>query len=540
MTFHALNLNEMRSTDHGRQRKMPFEHQLDADPGSADARNRRTTSDNERIISEFKYGKDQNGNDSLDVLINVRMLTEGADFPSVRTVFLTRQTTSQILLTQMIGRALRGRRAGGSDEANIVMFIDDWKRLIDWATPATLDGGTEEGRIVRGYYPLEYIAIRLVEELVKHINSGGDIQLPPFSRIMPIGWYQTEMVVADAESEETQSFTEFVMVYEHTKPKFEQFIDALRQKLPAGWDREYIPTEFLQPQVDGWIEEFFNAEEDNIGNCLDLDLARIARHLGQKTVAPPFHPFEERNRYDLDVLAKKLLRKTMLEADEISRGEFAKAGSLWRIFFKSYERFFTAVQAAMQRALYEEKYGVDLSSGPTSRRPRRRRELSEAEKRQVKRRDGNVCLCCGATGKGVRLEVDHIVSYTVGGETSIENSQTLCSVCNGNKAINEINFLQTATQLRGQKQLEVLPRFNQEDVKRWLMRLVNQFYHCRAVCDMRMHGRRNGRFYSTWEIELYEGNDPVWLVKHKNDLLRHIQGTFDYSHVSGIRVMSAK
>jgi hypothetical protein len=38
-------------------------------------------------------------------------------------------------MTQMICRALRGRKAGGADEANIVMFTDEWKRLIDWATP---------------------------------------------------------------------------------------------------------------------------------------------------------------------------------------------------------------------------------------------------------------------------------------------------------------------------------------------------------------------------------------------------------------------
>ncbi len=126
---------------------------------------------------------------------------------------------------------------------------------------------------------------------------------------MPIGWYQTEIVLADAETEETQPFTEFVMVYEHTKPKFERLIDALPKKLPAGWDRECIPSEFLQPQVDGWIEEFFDTEEDNIGNCLDLDIVRIARHLAQKAVAPPFHPFEVRNRYDLDTFAKTLASK---------------------------------------------------------------------------------------------------------------------------------------------------------------------------------------------------------------------------------------
>ena len=41
------------------------------------------------------------------------MLTEGTDVPDVDTVFLTRQTTSKILLTQMIGRALRGPKFGG-------------------------------------------------------------------------------------------------------------------------------------------------------------------------------------------------------------------------------------------------------------------------------------------------------------------------------------------------------------------------------------------------------------------------------------------
>jgi superfamily II DNA or RNA helicase len=47
------------------------------------------------------------------VLINIKILTEGTDIPDVQTVFITRETTSDILLTQMIGRALRGPRMGG-------------------------------------------------------------------------------------------------------------------------------------------------------------------------------------------------------------------------------------------------------------------------------------------------------------------------------------------------------------------------------------------------------------------------------------------
>lgn len=61
-------------------------------------------------------------------------LTEGTDVPDIDTVFLTRQTTSQILMTQMIGRALRGPTFGGTEKANIVLFVDDWKQKIHWAT----------------------------------------------------------------------------------------------------------------------------------------------------------------------------------------------------------------------------------------------------------------------------------------------------------------------------------------------------------------------------------------------------------------------
>ena len=61
---------------------------------------------NSKILEKFR-------NNELDVLVNIRMLTEGTDVPDVDTVFLTRQTTSNILLTQMIGRALRGPKFGG-------------------------------------------------------------------------------------------------------------------------------------------------------------------------------------------------------------------------------------------------------------------------------------------------------------------------------------------------------------------------------------------------------------------------------------------
>ncbi len=53
------------------------------------------------------------------------------------------------------------------------------------------------------------------------------------------------------------------------------------------------------------------------------------------------------------------------------------------------------------------------------------------------RRDGHRCKSCGrspATEPGVVLEVDHIKPWSQGGETVLENLQTLCRMCNGGKS----------------------------------------------------------------------------------------------------------
>ena len=69
------------------------------------------------------------------VLVSVRMLTEGVDLPTARTVILARPTTSRILLRQMIGRALRGPRAGGELKAHIVNIRDEWQNFSDVLEP---------------------------------------------------------------------------------------------------------------------------------------------------------------------------------------------------------------------------------------------------------------------------------------------------------------------------------------------------------------------------------------------------------------------
>lgn len=93
--------------------------------------------ENEEKIEKYR-------NKQLDVLINVNILTEGVDLPKTQTVFLARPTVSAILMTQMVGRALRGTSAGGTDKAYIVSFVDNWDEHIAWVNPESLFEGNND------------------------------------------------------------------------------------------------------------------------------------------------------------------------------------------------------------------------------------------------------------------------------------------------------------------------------------------------------------------------------------------------------------
>lgn len=57
-------------------------------------------------------------------LFNFGVLTTGFDAPATSAAVIARPTKSLVLYSQMVGRATRGRRAGGNDEAEIVTVVD--------------------------------------------------------------------------------------------------------------------------------------------------------------------------------------------------------------------------------------------------------------------------------------------------------------------------------------------------------------------------------------------------------------------------------
>lgn len=77
-----------------------------------------TTESRRAKISDFKSGR-------LRIIVNYGVLTTGFDAPKTNVAIIGRPTKSLVLYSQMVGRAMRGKRSGGNSECNIYTVIDD-------------------------------------------------------------------------------------------------------------------------------------------------------------------------------------------------------------------------------------------------------------------------------------------------------------------------------------------------------------------------------------------------------------------------------
>jgi DNA repair protein RadD len=79
-----------------------------------------TRSDRRRyLVSRFRESAD------LQVLTNFGVLTTGFDAPKTNVAVIARPTQSVVLYSQMVGRASRGPRAGGTKTCRILTVVDN-------------------------------------------------------------------------------------------------------------------------------------------------------------------------------------------------------------------------------------------------------------------------------------------------------------------------------------------------------------------------------------------------------------------------------
>ena len=75
--------------------------------------------DRDNIINGFR----EDGKESM-VICNYAVLTTGFDAPKTNVAVIARPTKSLVLYSQMVGRAIRGTKAGGNKKAKIVTVMD--------------------------------------------------------------------------------------------------------------------------------------------------------------------------------------------------------------------------------------------------------------------------------------------------------------------------------------------------------------------------------------------------------------------------------
>lgn len=174
--------------------------------------------ENERKLESYQAGQTK-------VLVNVNILTEGVDLPQTKTVFLARPTVSAVLMTQMIGRALRGEAAGGTAAAYIVSFIDNWNEYIAWLNPDSLFNGNNEftdNPVERMKHEIRMIAISKIEEFASVLDDFVDtyaLESMPFIKRIPVGMYAFAYLEDGGADSSYQ-----VMVYDSTRKAYEDMM----------------------------------------------------------------------------------------------------------------------------------------------------------------------------------------------------------------------------------------------------------------------------------------------------------------------------
>lgn len=247
-------------------------------------------------------------NNEFDVLINVQILTEGSDVPDIQTIFLTRQTNSDSLLMQMIGRGLRGLDAGGTKYANIVDFHDTWDKFNFWLDPKKLlidefgdyvdtDGESKEKGLIDNlpenkgtekYDPLKLWDVYLKIYSAMEVNSMGIIH----ADVYPNGWYN--IVNDDGEDEK-------LLVYDHQLDGYKAIAEDAKKLWDVNKSCEYI------------LENYFDTE----GSLpLPEEIKPLIEMLYENKEMPEYFTFLERDDVDAKIIAQRIIDEDLRSSEE--------------------------------------------------------------------------------------------------------------------------------------------------------------------------------------------------------------------------------
>ena len=400
-----------------------------------------SNADNERKIEAYRNGE-------IQVLINVNILTEGTDLPKTHTVFLTRPTVSTTLMTQMVGRALRGLKAGGTKEAYIVSFVDDWNDKIAWVNPETLTEAEyheKETLAETQKQQIRLIAISKIEEFARMADAAVDtsaLDSTPAIELIPLGMYMLSTLECNHQ----------ILVYNSTQNAYQNLILDL-PNLMEHYDieGETIPEETLDDMTEHCFQSYF--DKNMIPSCNRNDIEHLLKFYAQKAVAPLLVTIDEMERKKLDVseIAKKIYDEDMRRSEKNAyiQSLWAEEGSLLPVYYTNPYFFKKLIDLELDKldgdieiAAAEPQTEAELRNleqFPLQKiielYPKIGLKLKEDAFAAARNDDGSyVCAGCGEVfPTRIFLQVDHIVPMAKGGLSVPENLQVLCRTCNQRK-----------------------------------------------------------------------------------------------------------
>lgn len=393
--------------------------------------------------------------EEIEVLINVNILTEGTDVPNVQSIFLARPTISSILMTQMIGRGLRGLKAGGTKEAYIVSFIDDWQNKVSWVNPEKLfiednidftDNDKETKKQI-----LRLVAINKIEEFAILTNKIIDpekreeLEKLNFIERFPLGIYQFRFLQQSGEEPIERNCE--VLVYDNILQSYKDFITELPSFFEQNnlTERDILEEDELEDFAEQIEYEFFAGTLKYPAYHLQ-DIKDILQFYTIQDEVPVFIELKDREKYDIDIIAHQIISQDLGEKSqtELINKTWDNNEIEWQTFFNFDKRgFLREINLAKTRINHPELF-KRKSIVPTEEK-----ELRSYEKltlQQLREQDptyekflrdkvfkkftdneGNYFSAASVYKSKNKLDfqIDHIKPMHNGGLTIIENLQLL-------------------------------------------------------------------------------------------------------------------
>jgi hypothetical protein len=279
----------------------------------------------------------------LDVLVNVQIVTEGVDIPSIKTVFLTRPTASEILFRQMIGRALRGPKVHGTVTAYLVSFEDHWEVFPDFIDPIhslvpEMETEAPEEPSTKDLIPqprngIPWDVYREIADSLRPV-VGARTTTEVFEAV-PHGWY----VLRRLEDDDT--VVQVRPVYEHQQSCWQAALEHL------GQNTELLAT---PPAVDDIYSQFF--DDCDAPRVPKQYVADVLEYMAISLEAPEFEEFEARKNGDPARVAARIATEDLPESKKQHLIEETFHLPIVQAVYRSISEYSSAVDHALRDLRY--------------------------------------------------------------------------------------------------------------------------------------------------------------------------------------------